>query len=168
MSSLEEAIEMEPEVYFIKYAYPCAHILWKVRKDITGEEYRAMYDAAVNNKVMGRDYLEKVFVRAFARMRPLAEEMKKDDVWDVEVIREYFVERHNAVLSGSDYPESFKEMCKTYEAEVVSLEGNEALVRYESEQGGEKKRKVRKDYLPDLKSGERVMIHWQYAIEKVD
>jgi len=29
---------MEPEVYFIKYAYPCSHILCKVRKDVSEEE----------------------------------------------------------------------------------------------------------------------------------
>lgn len=158
---------MEPEAYFIKYAYPCAHILVTVRGDVSEEEYEKMKDAAINNKVMDREYLEKVFFRAFDRISKIAEEMGKDK-WDVEVIREYFCVRHNNVLMGSDYPESFKEMCRTYQADVIEiLDSGEVIVEYESELGGKKKRRVSKEYLPDLKLGDRVWIHWQYAVEKV-
>lgn len=116
---------------------------------------------------MDRAYLEKVFFRAFDRISKIAEEMGKE-MWDVDVIQEYFTVRHNPVLNGSDYPESFKEMCRTYKAEVVSEEDDgEIIVKYLSELGGEKKRKVKKDYMPELKVGERVWIHWQYAVEKV-
>ncbi|MFH1802250.1 MAG: hypothetical protein ABH864_02240 [archaeon] len=159
---------MEPEVYFVKYAYPCAHILCTVRGDVSEEDFDKMRDAAVNDKVMDREYLEKVFFRAFDRIKKIAEEMGKDK-WDIEVIREYFVGRHNDVLMDSDYPESFKEMCKTHQGKVVSVEDNgEVIVRYNSEQGGEKKRKIRKDYFPDLKVGDKVMIHWRYAVERIE
>jgi len=158
---------MEPEVYFIRYAYPCAHILCTVRGDVSEGEFKEMEMAAIQNRVMDREYLEKVFFRAFNRINKIAEEMGKDR-WDIDVIREYFVGRHNNVLMDSDYPESFREMCKTYLAEVVSMEEDgEVTVKYHSELGGEKKRKVKKDYFPELKVGDKVMIHWQYAVEKI-
>ena len=74
-----------------------------------------------------------------------------------------------AVLDGSDYPEAFKEMCKVYEAEVAEeVNDGEVVVKYISEQGGEKRRKVKKDYLPDLKVGDKVWIHWMYAVEEIE
>lgn len=157
---------MEPEVYFIKYAYPCAHILCTVRGDVSEEEFKEMEDAAIHNKAMDRDYLERVFFRAFDRIKKIAEERGKDK-WDLEVIKEYFVGRHNSVLMDSDYPESFREMCRTYKAEVVSEEDGEIVVKYLSEDGKEKKRKVKKDYFPELKIGDKVIIHWQYAVERI-
>ncbi|MFH1289998.1 MAG: hypothetical protein ABIH92_01175 [Nanoarchaeota archaeon] len=157
---------MEPEVYFIKYGYPCAHILCTVRGDVSEEKFKEMEQAAIQGKVMDRAYLEKVFFRAFDRIKKIAEEMGKDK-WDVDVIREYFCVRHNSVLMDSDYPESFKEMCKTYKAEIVSEEEDgEVVVSYVSEDGKEKKRKVKKDYFPELKVGDKVWIHWQYAVER--
>lgn len=158
---------MEPEVYFIKYAYPCAHILCKVRKDVSEEEFRAMEDAAINNKIMDREYLERVFFRAFNRIGKIAQELGKDK-WDKEVIEEYFVGRHNDVLEKSDYPESFKEMCCVYGGEVVELdEKGGVVVLYKSRDGTTRKRKVRKDYFKDLKIGDKVRIHWQYVVEKI-
>ena len=158
---------MEPEVYFLKYAFPCSHILWRVRREITEEEYKKMENAAKHNKILSGRFLEKAFWRAFTRIEKLAEEMGKDK-WDIEVIKEYFCVRHNSVLNVSDYPESFKEMCKTYKARVIEeTNDGEVIVSYESELDGEKKRKVKKDYIKDLKVGERVWIHWQYAVEKV-
>lgn len=158
---------MEPEVYFIRYAHPCAHILCNVRGEVSEEEFAAMGRAAVEGRKLDREFLEGAFWRAFTRISKIAEELGKDK-WDVDVIHEYFCVRHNAVLDGSDYPEAFKEMCKVYEGEVLSEEEDgEVVVSYLSEQGGIKKRKVKKDYLPDLQPGDRVRIHWMYAVERV-
>lgn len=158
---------MEPEVYFLRYAYPCAHILCDVRGEVSGKEFKMMEKAAINNKKLDRAFLEKAFWRAFERINKIAQEMGKDK-WDIEVIREYFCVRHNSVLDKSDYPEAFKEMCKTYKAEVAEeTEDGEAVVSYLSELGGKKRRKVKKDYIKDLKVGDKVMIHWNYVVEKV-
>ena len=152
---------MKSEVYFIKYAFPCSHILCDVRGEITNDEFEKMRIAALNDEVLDRKFLEKIFFRAFERIAKLAEEIGKDK-WDIEVIREYFRVRHNPILDKSDYPESFKKMCKVHEASVLEDLGDEAIVLYD---GG--KRRVKKDYLPDIKVGDRVTIHWQYAVEKI-
>jgi len=156
---------MNSQAYFIKYAYPCSHILCTVRGEVTKEQFEMMRDAAINNKALDKAFLEKVFFRAFNRIEKLAKEMNKDK-WDLDVIREYFTVRHNPVLGASDYPESFKEQCKVFEAEVKELlPNNEAIVEYENIT--KKKRKVKTDYIKDLKEGDKVTIHWEYAIEKI-
>lgn len=45
---------MEPEVYFIKYAYPCAHILCTVRGDVSEEKFKEMEQAAIHNRGDGQ------------------------------------------------------------------------------------------------------------------
>ena len=109
-----------------------------------------MKDAAVNGKVLSRGFLEKVFFRAFDRIKMVAKDMGKDK-WDIDVIKEYFKIRHNPVLDKSDYPESFKDMCRTYEAKILEIEGNEMVVEY----GIGTKRKVKKDFVSDVKVGDK-------------
>jgi len=172
---------MEPEVYFLRYALPCSHILMNVRKEISDNDFKLMEDAALNNKKVDRAFLEKVFFRAFERIEKVASDLGKDK-WDIEVIREYFCVRHNPVLDKSDYPESFKEQCKVYEGEVTSIgEDGEVIVEYGGEGGGgkgikdevdgekkeKKKRKVKKDFVPDIKLGDKVRIHWSYVVERI-
>lgn len=154
--------EINAENYFLKYAYPCSHILCTVRREIDQKRFDELKQAAIENKPLNKEVLEKIFHRAFTRIVKLAQEMNKDK-WDIEVIREYFRVRHNPVLDESDYPESFKEMCKVHEGTVVAFEEDEIIVQYEN-----KKRKVKKDYLPNIKIGEKVTIHWDYAIEKIN
>lgn len=153
---------MEPEVYFLKYALPCSHILFTVRKEVSKEEFDMMKDAASNDKVLSREFLERVFFRAFDRIKILAGEMGKDK-WDFEVIKEYFRVRHNPVLDKSDYPESFKDMCRVYEAKVLEIQGGEMIVEY----GIGTKRKVKKDFVSGVGVGDKVTIHWSHAVEKV-
>lgn len=156
--------KISPEVYFIRYASPCSHILCTVRGEVAEKEFDLMEEAAINGKVLDRNFLERVFFRAFNRINKLAEEMNKDK-WDLDVIKEYFRVRHNPVLDASDYPESFKEQCKVFEGEVKEILDNEAIVEYNNQ--GIKSRRVKTAYHPDTKVGDKVTIHWSYIIEKI-
>lgn len=158
---LEKVVEMEPEVYFLRYAFPCSHIICKIRKEINEEEYKKMERAAAENKVLPREFLEKVFFRAFERISKIADELGKDK-WNKEVIKEYFVNRHNDFVHNSENPETFKDLCRVHKAEIVELTGNELVVKY----GKNKKRKV-KSYVKNAKVGDKVVIHYFYAVEKV-
>ena len=155
-------MKVPAEVYFLRYAFPCSHIICKIRKEISDEEYKKMERAAAEGKVLGREYLEKVFFRAFERIEKIAKEMKKDK-WDKEVIEEYFVRRHNFFVDASDNPESFKELCRIHRANVSDVKGKELIVEYENG----KKRTVKNNYVPNVKVGDKVMIHYFYAVEKV-
>ena len=153
---------MEPEVYFLKYAFPCSFVLWKIGRQITEEEYRRLEDVAVNNKVLPREFLERVFTTAFGQIEKIAEELGKDK-WDVNVIKEYFCVRHNAFLEHFDNPAGLKEICKVYKAVVKEVGDDELIVEY----GEGKKRKVKKTFVRDVKVGDKVTIHYDYAVEKI-
>lgn len=152
---------MKTEVYFLRYAFPCAHVLCKVRKEISDEDYKKMEKAAANGEVLPRAYLEKVFFRAFKRIEKIADEMKEDK-WDKEVIKEYFVNRHNDFVHNSENPETFKEMCKVQKAEILEIKDGKLLVRYDN-----KMREVKGDYIENAKAGDKVTIHYSYAVEKI-
>jgi len=160
---MTEAIN--PVVYFLRYASPCSHILCSVRSEVSKEEFDKIEQGAIKGEPLDKAYLEKVFFRAFNRISKIAEELGKDK-WDLEVIKEYFTVRHNPVLDATDYPNSFKEQCKVFVGTVKELlENNEAIVEYENKTT--KKRRVKTLYVPDIKPGEKVRIHWSYIAERV-
>ncbi len=157
---------MKPEIFFLKYAFPCSFII-KQRGEITQEEYSTLENAAVNNEVLQREFLERVYFRAFQRIKIIAKEMKKE-IWDLSIIKSYFREKHNEIIDDGMYsyaeaPPVLKELCKVYEARVISLENNVAVVEYA--QG--KRRPVITSLVSDLKPGNLVTIHYGYAVERL-
>ena len=54
-------------------------------------------------------------------------------------------------------------MCLAIPGKIVKIEGNVALVDY-----GEVIKKVRIDFVPDVKEGDYVIVHTGFAIEKMD
>ena len=152
---------MKPEIYFLRYAFPCSHVLCKIRKEISEEEYKKIERAAIKGIILDRKYLEKVFFRAFERIEKIAAELKTSK-WDINVLREYFVERHNAFVNSSVNPEKFKELCRVHKAKIIEVKENPLTVKYNN-----KKREVKKVYVPDAEKNDIVTIHYNYAVEKV-
>ncbi len=154
-----------PEILFVKYAFPCAFIL-RQRGEITEAELSSLEDAALHGKILPRPFLERIFFRAFRRIGVLAREMGKE-VWEYDVIRSYFVTRHNEIISEgretyANAPESLRELCMVHESVIQSLDGEVLVVKY-----GEKNRPVNGGMIPSPAVGERVTIHYGYAIERV-
>ena len=157
---------MEPEVLFLKYAFPCAFII-KQRAEISDFEHQILEDAAINNKVLERKFLEKIFFRAFERIEKLTKELNKDK-WDYEVIKEYFTDRHNSIIDEGMYsyaeaPESLKNLCKVHKAEIIQIKDDSLIVKYNKE----KLRPVIKSLVKNVKIGDFVTIHYGYAVEKL-
>jgi hypothetical protein len=153
------------EVYFLKYAFPCAFITLQ-RGRLTQEEFDQLENAALNNEVLDRKWLEKIFVPAFRRMSRLAEE-KKMEVWSHELMREYYYNRHNEIIDAREEsykyaPEILCELCKVLRAEVIGTNGENAVVKLP----GGKKRPVM-NLCGKLKKGDKVMVHYGYAVELV-
>lgn len=156
---------MKPEVFFIKYAYPCAFII-KQRGEIDQAQMNELENAAVNEIPLPKEKLEKIFFRAFKRIEPIARELKKDK-WDLEVIKEYFLNRHsNLVEKGfemnEDIPRTLKELCKVHKAKVVEKKDNLLVVQFNN-----KTRTVISDIVPEATVGDIVTIHYGYAVEIV-
>lgn len=156
---------MEPEVIFLKYAFPCSFII-KQRNEINDSTYYMLEDAAINNKVLSRKLLEQIFFRAFERIEKIAKELNKDK-WDPEVIKEYFINKHNSIIDEGMYsyakaPESLKNLCKVHKAKVLKVQDDIAIVEYEN-----KTRPVHTVLTPNIKENDLVTIHYGYAVEKL-
>jgi hypothetical protein len=156
-----------PEEFFIKYAFPCAHVLLET-KLITKEEYNELENGILEKHLPSRDKIEKYFISAFRRIKKLAKDMNIQDYWNIDVIKEYWHNYHNKIIEQregnySKFPESFCDFCKVHIAEVIDiLPNNFILIKYENKQ-----RPVSKEYIPDAKIGDKVRIHHAYAVEKV-
>jgi len=114
-----------------------------------------------------KETLEKDFGAAFTRIKKLAETMNKDR-WDFEVIKEYWERNHNDIIDKGDgmygnSSEEFKDLCKIHEAEIIEKKGNSLIVKY-----GEKERIVSNFLVPDVRIGDKVRIHYGFAIEKIN
>jgi hypothetical protein len=154
---------MRNETYFLRYAYPCLFVA-KQRGEITDEPMEKLRIAAVKDEPVDRALIEKVFFRAFRRMREIA---KGRDVWSVEVIKEYFITRHNMIIDSgletyAKAPESLKKLCMVKEGRIVAMKKGALIVDLGSE-----RRPVNSDFMPDAKVGDVVTVHYGYAVEKL-
>lgn len=154
---------MKPEQYFLKYSYPCAHVLLESGA-ISEEKFKELEQYVLNNGLMEREELETIFSAAFRRMREVAAKMNKD-VWDYEVIRKYFLEDHNMYIDKKDgnyekFGDTFRNFCKVRKGKVISKDDDVLTVSYD---GGE--RKVLGSMLPEAKVGDNVTIHQGFAVE---
>ena len=166
--------KMKPEVIFLKYAFPCSTVL-RQRNEITQEMLNKLEDAAINNKVISREVLEKIYFRAISRMKVLANERNKD-YFSEDLIREYFTKRHNDILDGhisgknndmgidvdKNTPSSLRHLCKVFKAKVIEKKEDYYIVEYDNN----KKRPVLNSLLPDAKIGDVITIHYGYAVEE--
>lgn len=160
-----EVLESQ-ERYFFKYAFPCAQTKVKLGS-LRKEEYNELKELFLQNNCPDKETLERNFKPAFARIKRLAERMNKN-MWDFSVIKEYWTKEHNEVIDKGEgmygeASESFKELCKIHEAEVIGKQEDKLIVKYIN-----KKRVVSNFLVQDSKIGDKVRIHFAYAIEKLN
>jgi len=157
---------MKAEEYFFRYAYPCSDMLLKLgkldkdSKEILDKEFEC-------NVIPTKLQLEEFFPSALIRMKNIAKKMNLD-YWDIAVIKKYFREEHNKYIDSNDgayakLPPSIKDICKVYIAEVIDVKDNILVVKYDH-----KERSVINKFIPDIKKGDRVTIHFGFAVEKVE
>ena len=156
-----------PERYFLKYAYPCSFVLVDLGK-ISDEKRKELEEKLLKNKLIDRLELENIFVAAFKRIKQIAKEMKKD-YWDLDVIKEYFFgEKHNDFIDKQDgmyakFSSTIRDLCKVHKAVITEKRENILTVKYSGVA-----RNVFATLVPDAKVGDKVTVHWAFAIEKVD
>lgn len=120
-------VSMPVEVYFLKYAFPCAFITLQ-RGRISQSEFEMLERAAIAGAVVARADLERIFAPAMRRLRKLAEK-KGYEMWSRELVAEYYFTNHNRIIDEGegDYgnaPEVLRELCKIFPAVVVRFEQN--------------------------------------------
>ncbi|MFH1592086.1 MAG: HypC/HybG/HupF family hydrogenase formation chaperone [Candidatus Woesearchaeota archaeon] len=156
---------MKPEVFFLKYSFPCALICQQMG-EIDEAEVKELEDAATTSVPLPREKLERIFFRAFKRIDSIAEELGRDR-WDLDVLEEFFLKRHNEIVEkgfeiSGKVPRTLKELCKVHVAEIVEKKGDVLIVKF-----GNKTRPVHNKLVPEAKVGDLVTIHYGYAVEIV-
>ncbi|MBD3252802.1 hypothetical protein GF386_03665 [Candidatus Pacearchaeota archaeon] len=154
-----------PENHFFKYAFPCSHILLESNK-ITKKEFEDLKNKFLNKKNPDKKSLERIFPAAFRRIKKLAEKLGRH-YWDYEVIKQYWEKEHNRLINNDEdgygkQPESFKDLCKITTAKIIDKKQNLLIVEYNN-----KKRIVFDNLIKSVNIGDRVKIHYAYAIEKI-
>ncbi len=145
---------MKPEVYFLKYAFPCAQVLRDIRKTITEEEYLGIRKAALNDEALPREYLEKIFEKAAKGMKEIS-----NDIWSIGTIRKYFHGIHDGMIS-KDLPPTIRRLCRVRKGKVTAIKENVLIV----DLGDEKRNLIPLYNNPE--TGDEVFIHYGYAVEK--
>jgi len=149
---------MTPERYFFMYAFPCAYIKLE-RGEISKEEYDELEKKFLNKGVINKQDLERIFSPAFVWIKKIAEREKKD-VWDLDVIYEYWNKEHNELIDRGEgvyanHPEILKDLCRIHDAEIIKKENNILFVRYNGEE-----RVVFNNLVPLAEVGDKVKIHY--------
>jgi len=153
-----------PEHYFFKFAFPCSHLILE-DKGITKEEFENLKNRFLNKENPDKETLEKIFPTAFRRIKKLAEKLGKP-YWDFSVIKQYWEKEHNRLIDSNEdgyekQPESFKDLCRILTAKIIDKKQDMLVVEYDG-----KKRLVSGALVKNAEIGDRVKIHYGYAIEK--
>jgi hydrogenase maturation factor len=154
---------MPIENFFLRYAYPCAYIIMQ-RGELTIKQLQELEDIAIKNKPITKEKLEKIFHRAFFYINKLAKKRNKTR-WDPEIIKEYFYSYHNEVIekgegSYATATEMLKELSKVDKAIIKEKKDDILTVEFNN-----KVRNVLDHFIPEAKVGDKVTIHYGYAIE---
>lgn len=165
---LNESDKESVEEYFFKYAFPCMMVIVK-RGGMAPEKFREILNNYKKGFVPDKKELEGIFEAAFRRLDILGREMNKNK-WDIDVIEKYWKEQeHNRFIEEkeggySETSEDFNELCKIHKAEITDILGDMYRVRYD----GGKTRNVFNMFVPEAKIGDKVTIHFFYAVEKIE
>jgi len=148
---------MKPEIFFLKYAYPCSFVLL-LRKEITKKEHELLYKSVKEEKLhLSKEKIEKIFWRP---MRIL------ESISNLESIEKYWRFDHNFYLKEKefkDFEESFLEHCLVIPCEVVSVKGGKAMVKSPFLR---RKINLKTDFVT-VKPGDKVTKHYDYLCEKI-
>ena len=147
---------MLPEVYFLRYSFPCARVLVDIRKTITEQEWENLKLAVEAGSPLGREYLEKIFPVAISRIKKIS-----SNPWNIEAIREYFWNQHEGAISA-DLPLMIRRLCIVKKGILKKQIGDV----FRADLGNEDIRYVQALY-HGAKVGDTVMVHYGYAVEKI-
>ncbi len=144
---------------FLRYSTPCGQVLVK-RKKLDEDELERMIEEVKASKGTQKDC--KAFQVGLFWCSELAKEAKKEEI-DRRIIEKYFFKKHEDVieemsLEGHDIK---PELCKVQEGLVMEIEDN-GMLKVFLPTGT---RHVRPDFVPDVKKGNTVSVHYNFACE---
>ncbi len=143
---------------FLKYAIPCGSAMVK-RGDLSQQLLDEMTDAVSREKTSPRFIAP--FKTALAFCRAIARKKGKQAI-DSEVIRSYFLERHNELLPSIAKPDVDLSLCRVRKGRVLKA-GDDLLVL--TELGEERASSF---FAPSASEGDVVSLHYRHACEVLE
>ena len=148
---------MEPEIFFLKYAFPCSFVLLS-RGEISQKEHELLYKSAKEeNLYLPIKTIEKIFWRALEFV---------DSISNLNSVQRYWRFNHNKYLKLNKFkniPNELVKKCLVIPCRVVSI--SEKKVRVKSP-FLDKIVELKKDFV-DVRLGDKVTKHYDYACEKI-
>jgi len=148
---------MKPEIFFLKYAFPCSFILL-LRKEITKEEQEIVYRSVKDGKLhLPKKDIERIFWRPMKFIKSIS---------DLEAVQKYWRFDHNKHIKEKrfqDFEEKFEKLCMVIPCEVLDSTEKRAIMRSEFLDGIVE---LKRDFV-DVKPGNKVTKHYDYICEKI-
>jgi len=152
----------ESKELFLKYAIPCGNVLIK-RKKLSKEKINEIKEKLLKGKeVRG---IENTFRIAANMCYIISKKMRKKGI-DKSVIRKYFWNEHSRAINWRHkiYKDFDPQLCKVYPGRVIKMKkAGKVLVLTPIG-----KRRLRKEFIPDLAINDLVTVHYNYCIEKIN
>ncbi len=155
-------IRIADKKLFLRYAMPCASTLVR-RGSISKPVADGLLDYVLGKKKINAD-IGEIFQVAYEACSKIAQDTRKREIGPVE-IREYFWRQHDDVIERrfEEKKDFDKEACRIWTGKVLRpLEGSRAEVL--TQRG---KMAFRADFEPNLRSGDYVLVHYDFISEKV-
>gem|GEM_PF-3069811 len=167
--------EMDIEL-FLKYAYPCIEFWYeneriarKIKKPWREEFYKTVSKNLLNKlkeMATGKKHaieiekLEKLVPFAIRFLTKMGKRKNGKIIISEKEIREYFLKLHNKLIEKDVF--GIHKLCEVRKGKVIKVEGNFATVKI-----GKEERKVKLDFIKRPRVGEKVIVHFFYAVEKI-
>ncbi|MDI6826000.1 MAG: hypothetical protein QMD36_02260 [Candidatus Aenigmarchaeota archaeon] len=148
---------MKPEIFFLKYAFPCSFVLMS-RKEITQKEHKLLYKSAKDEKLyLPLEKIESIFWRAMNFV---------ESITNIQAVRRYWRFEHNKILMSKKsqiLDEKLLKECMIIPCEVLLIDKDNATVKSEF---FDDYIKLKIDFV-NVKPGDKVTKHYSYACEKI-
>ena len=148
---------MKPEIFFLKYAFPCSFVLLS-RGEIDSKEHELLYKSTKEEKLyLPAKKIEKIFWRALKFIGSTS---------DLKTIQKYWWFDHNKHIKSKkikNYDKKLLKDCMIIPCEVLTVSENIATVKSPFL---DKIIKLKTDFV-DVKPRDKVTKHYDYLCEKI-
>ena len=148
---------MEPEILFLKYAFPCSFVLLS-RGEINQKEHKLLYKSAKEEKLyLPIKRIEKIFWRALEFVGSIS---------DLDSVQRYWWFDHNKYVISKKFKNignSLIKECLVIPSRVVTVSENKVRVKSPFL---DKIVELKTDFI-DVRLGDKVAKHYDYVCEKI-
>lgn len=148
---------MKPEIFFLRYAFPCSFVLLS-RGEITEEEHELLYKSAKEEKLhLSTEKIESIFWRAIGFI---------GSIKNTQAVRKYWYFEHNKHIKSEKLKlidEKLIKECMVIPCEVISVNKDKATVKSEF---FDDYIKLKTDFV-NVNPGDKITKHYDYVCEKI-